>query len=358
MTLPVWCYPTGLGCQKGDTSVPEGFLCLPYPALLPGSRSEIRAAVTDRALADTLSRVFAVDSAPDPGDPWNGVEDFPQDSDPSADPNSEYAEHDRYFQVRRVRRQPAEAFLRGLVRTYSLVRQNACEMGVSNLDGAQWRNLFAGLQSILRYACVPVSDGVPPMPTRPVDESPPHQRWLVGHQLFFAVVQGVIVGLNCFVGAAERGDETEARAAVGVASDFMRSSAAAIRFTADFGPVDYDKLVRPAMAPPAVRAGFSGLQTRDHAFLTGLFTELRALLARLGPGRTGEDFEEFVDATIDAYDAHRFICARFGGDVLPSLRMAANSQGRTTQSGTDALRQIMRARLFTLTGVDGRSATA
>ncbi|WP_329110386.1 hypothetical protein OG792_15700 [Micromonospora sp. NBC_01699] len=278
--------------------------------------------------------------------------------DPTPEPNSEYAEHDRYFQVRRVRRQPVETFLRGLVRAYSLVRQNADQMGVTNLDATQWRNLFAGLHGILGYARVPLAGGVPPMPTRPVDEYLPHHRWLVGHQLFFAVVQGAIVGLNCFVHAAERGDEPDARAAVGVASDFMRSSAAAIRFTADFGPVDYDKLVRPAMAPPAVRAGFSGLQTRDHAFLVGLFTELRTLLARPGPGRAGADFEEFVDATIEAYDAHQFICARFGGDVLPSLRMAANSQGRTTQSGADALRQIMRARLFTLTGVNGRGATA
>jgi hypothetical protein len=307
-----------------------------------------------------LSHAFDLDSVPEPLVAENGSAEWaPQDSDPTADPNSEFAEHDRYFQVRRVRRQPVETFLRGLVRSYSLVRHNAVQMGVTNLDSTQWRNLFAGLHGILRYARVPLAGGPPPMPTRPVvEEYLPHHRWLVGHQLFFAVVQGTIVGLNCFVHAAERGDEPDARAAVGVASDFMRSSAAAIRFTADFGPVDYDKLVRPAMAPPAVRAGFSGLQTRDHAFLIGLFTELRTLLARLGPGRTGEDFEEFVDATIDAYDAHQFICARFGGDVLPSLRMAANSQGRTTQSGAEALRQIMRARLFTLTGADGRGATA
>lgn len=334
--------------------MPEGFLCLPYPAFLPSTRSQIQEAAASCSLGTNWSHPFDFDSVSAAGPENVAAESVPEDSDPLAELDSGYAEHDRYFQVRRVRRRPAEAFLRGLVRAHALVQQNARQMGVANLDPAQWRQLHAGLDRILQYVHRPIPAIAPLLPTQPLDDYQPHRRWLVGHQLFFAVVQGVIVGLNCFVCAAERGDEQDARAAVGVASAFMHSSAAAIRFTADFRPVDYDTLVRPAMAPPAVRTGFSGLQTRDHAFLVGLFTKLRALVARLEPGRTGEDFEEFVDATIDAYDAHRLICARFGGDVLPSLRMAANSQGRNSQSGADALRQIMRARLFTLTGVAGR----
>lgn len=223
-------------------------------------------------------------------------------------------------------------------------------MGVTILDSTQWRQLFAGMDSLMDYAGRPRPADAPAMPPAQVDGNHPEQRWLVGHQFFFAVLQGTIVGLNCFIRAVERGDDADSRAAVRVASAFMRSSGAALRFTADFGPVDYDLLVRPAMAPPAVRAGFSGLQTRDHALLVDLFAKLRLIVHGLGVSRDGAAFEEFVDATINAYDAHQFICARFGGDVLPSLRMAANSQGRSNQPGAAALRQIMRARLFTLTG--------
>jgi hypothetical protein len=43
--------------------------------------------------------------------------------------------------------------------------------------------------------------------------------------------------------------------------------------------------------------------------------------------------------------AHEFICARFRGDVLPSLRMAAASRGKTQRSGTEIIREMMRVRL-------------
>ncbi|WP_326550075.1 hypothetical protein [Micromonospora sp. NBC_01813] len=163
-------------------------------------------------------------------------------------------------------------------------------------------------------------------------------------------MQGSITGLNCFLRASAAGDESDARAALRVAAAFMRSSAAAFRFASDFAPVDYEQLIRPAMAPPAVRAGFSGLQTRDHAYLMGLFAEVRVMRAKIGAARLGEAFEEFVEATIAAYEAHQLICARFGGDVLPSLRMAARSGGRSAAPGVQAVRQLMRARLFALDG--------
>jgi hypothetical protein len=237
------------------------------------------------------------------------------------------------------------------------VHDNGTKMGVTTLNEREWQQLFIGLNAILRYAVgqpakEPDPVSVPAVPQRTSDGYDPERRWLVGHQLFFAIAQGAIVSLNCFTRAAGGGDERGAAAAIGVASAFMRSSAVAIKFCADFGAVDYEARVRPAMAPPAVQAGFSGLQTRDHAFLVGLFGRLRSA-GGPGPGGLIRDaFEEFVGATVGAYEAHKYVCARFGGDVLPSLRMAAASSGRTTQSGVSALHLIMRRRLFSLTGND------
>ncbi|MDQ7909210.1 hypothetical protein RB614_32280 [Phytohabitans sp. ZYX-F-186] len=240
-------------------------------------------------------------------------------------------------------------------------------MGVSILDPVEWQEMFAGLDALLRYAAGDrLKEGVPvvlrPAPRHVRAGYDPERRWLVGHQFIFALLQGVIVGLNCYLEAG--GDDpdgeaaADANAAVLVAAAFMRSSAAAIKFTADFGPVDYDARIRPAMSPPSVREGFSGLQTRDHAYLVSLFTRLRETAAAHGEGVAGEAFEQFVEATVTAYEAHKFICSRFGGDILPSLRMAAASRGRSTQSGVTALRQLMRARLFALTpeGTPARAA--
>lgn len=282
----------------------------------------------------------------------------------------DFVEHDRYFKVARVKHRPAFAFMRGLLQTHSSVHENGLVMGLSIVDPVEWQEMFAGLDALLRYASGDgLKEGVPvvlrPAPRHTAANYDPEWRWLIGHQLFFAMLQGVIVGLNCYLeaSAAAAGDPdgeaaADADGAVRVAAAFMRSSAAAIKFTSDFGPVDYEARVRPAMSPPAVREGFSGLQTRDHAHLISLFARMRESGAARGDGPASEAFEQFVEATVTAYEAHKFICARFGGDVLPSLRMAAASRGRTTQAGLTALRQLMRARLFALTPEGSRARAA
>ncbi len=316
----------------------KNFLCLPYPALLPGTRFEITEAV--RTLPDTgtvlgLLRHFSTDFE------VAEVAVEPVDRLPytRARGDEDHAEHDRYFQVRRSSDKPAETFLQGLASIHASVYENGLRMGVDILDGNEWLQIFAGLHAILRYATgndlaaqdVPVL--VPLAPRQTHGDYDPEQRWLIGHQLLFALMQGTIVGLNGFRLATDRGDAVEAATAMRLAAAFMRSSAAAIKFAADFGPVDYQARIRPAMAPPAVQAGFSGLQTRDHTFLVSLFGPLRSAVGHRSAEPDNDVFEDFVDATAMAYEAHALICARFNGAVLPSLRMAAASYGRTTQSG-------------------------
>jgi len=326
-------------------------LRLPYPAFLPTTRLQIEEAVSKFSSGYSGAAQVLFDAAPTSGGESGhagapGVPADPRDAD--------FAEHDRYFQVTRVADRPIETFLRSLVLAHSSVYEDAVTMGVTTLDDREWQRLFLGLNAILQYAAGQPAKEPEPVQVRSVpvhlsDGYDPERRWLVGHQLFFAIVQGAIVGLNCYAAAADGGDEWDASVAMGVASAFMRSSAVAIKFCGDFGPVDYQDRIRPAMAPPAVQAGFSGLQTRDHAFLVGLFGRLRSSGRPNRDGPIREAFEDFVDATVSAYEAHQYVCARFGGDVLPSLRMAAASGGRTTQSGVAALRLIMRRRLFSLT---------
>ncbi|MDG4768609.1 hypothetical protein O7632_31635 [Solwaraspora sp. WMMD406] len=279
-------------------------------------------------------------------------------------PEADYQEHDRYFRVVRTRSQPGVTFFKGLRMAHLAVSSNAQENGLSALSFEEFARLSDGLDSLLNYAAHGSQSGIgadqaalpaaPAGPTTPqlLDEvsTTAGERWLVGHQLFFALMQGSIVGLTGFLRASADGRAADARDALGVAAAFMRSSTAAFRFTCDFTPVDYERLIRPAMAPPAVRAGFSGLQTRDHAYLMSLFAEVRVMRSKIGTDIVDSAFEEFVDATVEAYEAHQLICSRFGGDVLPSLRMAARSAGRHSQPGVHVVRQMMRARLFALRG--------
>ncbi len=171
----------------------------------------------------------------------------------------------------------------------------------------------------------------------------PYPAALPSHRSDLAIaVSDIFIGAD-LANAMTADQPAEADESLRFAAAFMRSSAAAMKLASDFATGDYERIVRPAMAPPRVRAGFSGLQTRDHAYLVRLFGTLKPVF--LTVGRTGEAHNEFIDSVLSAYAAHEFICARFRGDVLPSLRMEAASRGKTQRSGTAVIREMMRARL-------------
>lgn len=56
--------------------------------------------------------------------------------------------------------------------------------------------------------------------------------------------------------------------------------------------------------------------------------------------RLPERYEEFLAAHKAAMDAHIYVCARFGGDMSPSLRMNDSSP----RTSVDVLRDIKAAR--------------
>jgi hypothetical protein len=262
-------------------------------------------------------------------------------------------EHDRYFEVGRIGGDAAQGFWAGLLLAYLSAYENCLSMGMTLLDDQEWSRLFGGFAMLLEFAggsAVRCGGGVrtaalpaKPEPTGWRDAYNPPVRWLVGHQLFFALIQGTIVGLNCFTRAAADEAIPEADEGLALAAAFLRSSAAAMKFASDFAPRDYETTVRPAMAPPRVREGFSGLQTRDHAYLVRVFGTVKPVLAALA-GQS-EAHGEFVQSMVSAYGAHEFICARFRGNVLPSLRMAAASRDRTGRTGVEVIREMMQARL-------------
>ncbi|MCW2933402.1 MAG: hypothetical protein JWM19_4364 [Actinomycetia bacterium] len=358
---------------EAATSAGATRLWLPYPEALPSQRSELTVAARTLFSPAGVLAAFGAPEAraelraqltarqPDP-DPYSFARHAPAmrpggrsagHRPLSLQAQAEQEEHDRYFEVGRTGGDAAQGFSAGLVLAYLSAYENCLSMGVTLLDDREWRRLFGGLATLLEVAggsVVHGGTGMPavalPAPLEPAgwrDAYDPPVRWLVGHQLFFALIQGAIVGLNCFAQAAAVEAIPEADEGLALAAVFMRSSSAAMKFASDFAPGDYETTVRPAMVPPKVREGFSGLQTRDHAYLVRIFGAVRPALATLA-GRS-EAPGEFVESVVSAYAAHEYICARFRGDVLPSLRMAAASRDRTDRTGVEVIREMMRARL-------------
>jgi hypothetical protein len=341
--------------------VSAGTVHLPHPSNLPSDREALAAALRDLGIDRSLFETFADSAArAQLRQHLLGVaaerliteSALPLQAPPARQVEREHQEHDDYFGVVRPEGDGAVGFVSGLVLVHLAAYEDALRMGLTLIDAAAWRELWGGLRAVLAYVDGPGRSGgsfidltaepPPPATSGWADGYDPARRWLVGHQLFFGLIHGAVVGLNWFSAAAGQGSDAEASRGLAMAAAFLRSSASAMKFTSDFSAEDYEATVRPAMAPPVVRAGFSGLQTRDHAHLVRLFGSLTPVLRS---GAAGEGHPEFVEALASAYAAHEFICARFRGDVLPSLRMAAASGGRTRRTGVEVIRELMHARL-------------
>lgn len=328
-------------------------LILLQPDQLPASEADLRAAAPGpghrqlaRQLAgagargDTLERLRTLPSflngtgAPAPHREYQDTE-IPYDYD---EPLREY---DAFFGVGRTARPVDGMFGQSLFVAYRSLIEEGLGSG-TRLSWAQWSALCATF-----HAVISLVTGTEPGPAAlPVAEPPllrwhmdPHRRWRVGHHAFFALTQSLIVALNCFRSARRSGDGGLAREMLRLAARLLDASAAAFVFTGEFSCAQYQTQVRPSMAPPAVADGFSGLLSPDHRYLVRLLGALRPQLRDLPP-ELAPDHRSFTAALERAYEAHKYVCARFGGDRSASLRMSEAS----TASAVDVVHGLKLAR--------------
>jgi hypothetical protein len=267
-------------------------------------------------------------------------------------------EHDRYFDVVRVGGDPAATFLAGLLLAYVEVLTDAERAGTT-LPAAEWQDLIRVPVAVFDFAATRADRGGPgdgrpgdgweiPVPAGPgpATGDAAEDRWRVGHHQFFVLIQAITVALSCALTAAQEEDKAELADCLDLVTTVVLGSAASMRFAADFPRAVYEAAVRPDMLPPTVSAGFSGLQTRDHRYLVQIFGRLRDALPAMVAA--GPAYERFVGAVERMYQAHAWVCARFGGEELPSLRMAARSAGCSGKSGVDVVREFAGHRLTLL----------
>jgi hypothetical protein len=250
-------------------------------------------------------------------------------------------EHDRYFGVRRISADPAQAFVHSLLVTH-LEAPLDCAATIEYVPGEPLSMLFEGLQFLRAEAgldpvAIPERDGDTDMPAL--------QVWMAGHRLFFVLIQGAALGLNYAVAHVE--DPQERSAGLRFSSTFLRSSAAAMRLASAFDPRLYDSEVRLDMRPPKVSSAFSGLQTHDHHVLVLAMKAWR----QVGHVAAGDPaLTELIEATQTVYDSHEFVCERFRGNDVPSLRSAALAGDGPAPSGVSVARGFTKRRVALVTG--------
>jgi hypothetical protein len=235
-------------------------------------------------------------------------------------------EYDAYFDVERVDSAADGLFSHSLLHAYRSLLEEGLSSG-TRMSWAEWTALCTTLQAMISLtAGVGAQDGRsvvvrPPLLRGNLD---PHRRWRVGHQVFFVLTQSIVVALNSFRYALAEQDLAEAKRGLRLAARLLRGSAAAFVFTAEFSARQYHGGVRPAMEPPFVSSGFSGLLSPDHQYLVRLFAKLRPALREL-PVELADDHRSFVRALEAVYEAHKYVCRRFGGDTGTSLRTSEAS---------------------------------
>jgi hypothetical protein len=231
-------------------------------------------------------------------------------------------EYDTFFGVSRVDPPAYGVFPQSLLVAYRSLLEEGRSCG-TRLSWAEWSALCTTFHAMIGFVT-----GEEARPgTLPVAEPPllrwhmdPDRRWRVGHHVFFALTQSLIVALMCFREADGAGELERAGRMLRLAGQLLAGSAAAFVFAAEFSANQYASRVRPSMEPPSVSAGFSGLMSPDHHYLVKLFSRLRPVLQHL-PAELTRDHRFFVRSLDVTYESHKYVCARFGGDRGASLRM-------------------------------------
>ena len=160
-------------------------------------------------------------------------------------------------------------------------------------------------------------------------------RWENGHHLFFVLIQALIVVHKRLEQALNNKDWKAGNEHLTDATQLWWACAAAFHFTGDFTPEAFDTIIRPSMAPPHEREGFSGLLSADHGYLMKSLKTLKPLLETLPPElkRRHRTYLWGLDAM---YESHAMVCELHVGNN-PSLKMEA---AHTEAPAPDVIRNL------------------
>jgi hypothetical protein len=250
--------------------------------------------------------------------------------------------HDRYVHVCRISNPKSTDFVRGAVMAASLFHtEMSADYGPA--DARRFEAVGLGLAALLgeiggiRIAPVEQTATETFVPPPALD---PRHRWMVGHQIFATLTQGIIFALQEFESAIHDSNTPHARDSLELAADLLMASAAAFRFAADFTPSAYRDVIRPSMMAPHVGEGFSGLLSADHRQLVALLLRTRPLMGDAAI-RFAPQHQRLTVALNHVYNHHKFVCTEFDGAVKPSLRCP----NRSSLPGVEQLHRFQRARV-------------
>ncbi len=267
-------------------------------------------------------------------------------NDPDLRAAADPASHDRYFGIVRVTGLVQPLVVRSILDAKRRFH-DAMVSAYARCDQQFYSGIGVGLTAALAHLAGETPPRLTVLDRPPAGRSSeaPAGRWVLGHQIFAAITQCIIIiAMNSFEIAMNAQDRAAAGGALDLAATLLLASASAFRFTADFSAASYSQEIRPSMGPEHVGSGFSGLLSEDHRHLVDVMVRTRPLMGKAAAALP-EQHRRVGAALSYVYDDHKLVCARFGGAEGSSLRSDACSE----VPGVVLLDRFKRARTRLLT---------
>ncbi|WP_370943875.1 hypothetical protein AB5J62_32830 [Amycolatopsis sp. cg5] len=229
----------------------------------------------------------------------------------------QFFQHDRYYGIQRVTQQGGTALAVGaIVTAWRLAPDGPPPLVAALIE-------IAGIEIGSRY----------PHP-RAATEQDPLRRWIIGHQVFAVLMQGLIMRTAALINPPAHHDPAADLAGL---TRLFRASGAALRYTGQVHPRYYRDDIRPSMP-----ARFSGLMAADHHHLLQRLRVAHPILLRHADSHPAA-LVELRQAWASAYADHTEVCARLVGSGTPSLLGTEHGQ-----PAVESLEHYRRSRLSTI----------
>jgi hypothetical protein len=258
----------------------------------------------------------------------------------SANGQAEDAAHDVYFCVRRVNGLATEIFANSaimarLVFLRETVRSPAT-VAISFLDEIDHAlaDLAVEIAGNTKQNQNYVSTWEPSDST-----VSPMVRWVVGHQIFAMLSQGLIYSFRALGQAIRSGNNDEILRWADLSICLLRGSGAAFVWTGDFSTEEYMNTVRPSMMPPVSSLNLSGLMSIDHRVFVQTVRDLTPALKALHEHHP-DRHDRLRQELSEVYSRHIHVCERFVGE-RPSLLTERHAK----KSGPELIEQFKKLRM-------------
>lgn len=259
-------------------------------------------------------------------------------------------EHENYFQIKRVKIKNVDLVFDNLLRSFYEMICDCLAQG-HTLPLSYFENIFLTIRNVMdskegSHRPLFSKDSFISIKQKKSIQDP-LKRWMLGHYLFFSIIQVLILVHNSIL--LKKKDSSPWQGSLWKAGNLFFVSIAAFQYGTNYSSLNYQENVRPSMGLAHFPSGFSDLNSIDH----------RALLSCIKKVRTSKIFDTsakshiyYRNAISSVYDNHSHVCAKAVGKSTSLLQNAGDTESSASLTAPELIRKVYKKRTLKLAGVN------